>query len=171
MDLPTAARAACALLLVALLGCTSASEPAPPRVAHAQPQHTHAEGKLQAPVELKLDTSGTAQALTATLTFTAKAPIQRATARFVPPAGARVLQGKLEVDLGPLSQGETRQIAVLLSMDDLSGELAAGVDAQLNQSSRLHKGTVVTLGSGARVDPTRRVQMPEGDRARTQTLK
>ena len=117
--------------------------PSPAPAAHpGAPQ-----GKLHAPAEVHLTTSGTRGQVQATLTLRATADIPRCVGRFVVPAGVTVTAGDQEKDWGPVASGEQKQLQLtLLVPAQGSFVLAGGMDLYLSSGIRLHQGDAVQLG-------------------------
>jgi hypothetical protein len=173
---PRTAASALALLLLLLGACVNAPPEAPqPRVVHAAPDPglTHPAGKTLAPVRLSLETSGLDGELSARLRLEATAAIPRAVSRFVLPPGVKLLQGDLELDHGPLQPGDARVHALTLLVPPQTDQpLAAGVDAHLRPGATLHRGATAPLGRADAPPPkTQIIPMPDGDRARSQTVR
>ncbi len=168
--LPTAAKLWPLLGLFCLLSaCASQEPPQNAPMAHAPAKHTHAQGKTQAPVSLRLTLQEQQPGQTvATFLVTATQDYSSATARFVPPANSQILQGKVEVPLGAMKSGQSTTLTLTLQHKGQTlGAVIAGVDVQVSPGVQLHKsvsspstntppkgtGTVKTMpnGKGARI--------------------
>jgi hypothetical protein len=117
--------------------------------------------KTTAPVDVTLTRSDTKGPVKLTLTFTARANLPRAVARFAIPDSLEVLQGQRQVDFGAVRRGERRDLSLTLSVPPRRFlRLGAGVDVHLTSGVKLHKGKTLTFGSPPARDDTEVVHLP-----------
>jgi len=121
--------------------------------APAAPAHA---AKVQAPVALTIEASGSHGEVDVKLAVRATAAIGSALARFVLPAGVDLVIGKVEQELGTLASGDERQVTVRVRIPEaFAGTLAAGVDCRMSANASLHKGVILALGAPAAEVPGR----------------
>jgi hypothetical protein len=139
--------------------------PAPPAATPAPKPAEHA--KLQAPITSQLRVSATTGDIEATLTVTADRDLRSTMARFSLPAGAQLLSGDLETNLGDLTTGTERAVTIQLRAPATGSHvLSAVVLVQTPSGRTLHKAAAARIGPEPRPETTRVNVFPDGTRVR-----
>lgn len=133
----------------------SAPASAPESAPTSAPEPAPLSGKAQAPVAVRLAALAATKAghYTATLSVQALSDIPRAVARIVLPEGVKLVEGKLERDLGALAKSTNMELVVTLKVPEGGAfVLAGGVDCHMASGVKLHGGTLFTVGAPAKTE-------------------
>ena len=134
--------------------------------------------KLMAPVQLTLTASDKAGVVEAQLAIEATADLPRAIVHFKLPAGMNLVAGEIDQELGPMTRGERKQVAIQVRVAPRGQhELAAGVDVVIGDGMKLHRSATIALGRplpstrDSQESGIKHVDSPDGDRMQIRKLK